>query len=62
MSAKKLVLIILDGWGIGDGSKADAIANSKTPFYDHLIKTYPHSKLLTNGEYVGLPDGQMGNS
>ena len=60
--AKKLVLIILDGWGIGDGSKADAIANSKTPFYDHLLKTYPHSQLLTDGENVGLPEGQMGNS
>ncbi|TAL58017.1 MAG: 2,3-bisphosphoglycerate-independent phosphoglycerate mutase [Bacteroidetes bacterium] len=59
---KKLILIILDGWGIGDGSKTDAIANSKTPFYDHLLKTYPHSQLLTNGEHVGLPDGQMGNS
>ncbi|HEY4800543.1 MAG TPA: 2,3-bisphosphoglycerate-independent phosphoglycerate mutase [Bacteroidia bacterium] len=59
---KKLVLIILDGWGIGDRSKADAIANSKTPFYDHLLKNYPHSKLLTDGENVGLPEGQMGNS
>jgi len=62
MSSKKLALLILDGWGIGDGSKADAIASSKTPFYDHLLKTYPHSKLLTNGEHVGLPDEQMGNS
>ena len=62
MSNKRLVLIILDGWGIGDDSKADAIANSKTPFYDHLLKTYPHAQLLTNGENVGLPDGQMGNS
>jgi len=60
--AKKLALIILDGWGIGDTSKADAIANSKTPFYDYLLKTYPHSQLLTDGENVGLPQGQMGNS
>src|SRR3990172_519421 len=60
--AKKLALIILDGWGIGDKSKADAIANSKTPFCDHLLKTYPHSQLLTDGENVGLPEGQMGNS
>jgi len=60
--AKKLALIILDGWGIGDKSKADAIANSKTPFYDYLLKTYPHSQLLTDGENVGLPEGQMGNS
>ncbi|MBI4945697.1 MAG: 2,3-bisphosphoglycerate-independent phosphoglycerate mutase [Bacteroidetes bacterium] len=62
MKNKKLVLIILDGWGIGNGSKADAIANSKTPFYDYLLKTYPHSQLLTDGENVGLPEGQMGNS
>lgn len=60
--SKKLVLIILDGWGIGDRSKADAIAHSETPFYDHLLNTYPHSQLLTDGENVGLPDGQMGNS
>lgn len=59
---KKFALIILDGWGIGDGSKADVIANSKTPFYDYLLKTYPHSQLLTDGENVGLPEGQMGNS
>lgn len=59
---KKLVLIILDGWGIGDKSKADAITNSKTPFYNYLLKTYPHSQLLTDGSHVGLPEGQMGNS
>ncbi|MGZ4035673.1 MAG: 2,3-bisphosphoglycerate-independent phosphoglycerate mutase, partial [Bacteroidia bacterium] len=59
---KKVALIILDGWGLGDGSKADAIANSKTPFVDSLYKKYPHSKLQASGQYVGLPDGQMGNS
>src|SRR6218665_254067 len=59
---KKAVLIILDGWGIGDGSKSDAIANAKTPFVDSLYKKYPHSTLRTSGEDVGLPDGQMGNS
>lgn len=59
---KKVALIILDGWGIGDGSKADAIANSKTPFVNSLYKKYAHSKLNTSGENVGLPDGQMGNS
>jgi 2,3-bisphosphoglycerate-independent phosphoglycerate mutase len=59
---KKVALIILDGWGLGDGSKADAIANSKTPFVDSLYKKYPHSKLQTSGQKVGLPDGQMGNS
>lgn len=62
MQKKKLALIILDGWGIGDGSKGDAIVHSKTPFYNYLLKTYPHSQLLTNGEHVGLPDEQMGNS
>lgn len=59
---KKVALIILDGWGIGDGSKADAIANSKTPFMNELYKRYPHSTLKTSGDNVGLPDGQMGNS
>jgi 2,3-bisphosphoglycerate-independent phosphoglycerate mutase len=59
---KKTALLILDGWGIGDGSKADAIANSKTPFVDELYKKYPHTTLKTSGENVGLPDGQMGNS
>src|SRR5215469_9887498 len=58
----KVALIILDGWGIGDGSKSDAIANSRTPFVNSLYKKYPHSKLNTSGENVGLPDGQMGNS
>ena len=59
---KKLVLIIMDGWGIGDGSKSDVIAHSATPFVDSLYRKYPHSWLLTSGEHVGLPDGQMGNS
>ena len=61
-TGKKVALIILDGWGLGDGSKSDAIANSKTPFVDSLYKKYAHSKLNTSGENVGLPDGQMGNS
>jgi len=55
-------LIILDGWGIGDGSSSDAIANAKTPIMDSLLKTYPHAMLKTSGEEVGLPEGQMGNS
>ncbi len=59
---KKVALVILDGWGIGDGSKSDAIANANTPFVDSLYKKYPHSTLRTSGENVGLPDGQMGNS
>ena len=60
--AKKVALIILDGWGIGNGSKSDAIANSRTPFMNSLYEKFPHSKLKTFGENVGLPDGQMGNS
>lgn len=60
--SKKVALIILDGWGIGDGSKSDAIANANTPFVDSLYKQYPHSTLHTSGGDVGLPDGQMGNS
>ena len=59
---KKVALIILDGWGIGDGSKSDAIACANTPFIDSLYKKYPHSTLRTSGANVGLPAGQMGNS
>jgi 2,3-bisphosphoglycerate-independent phosphoglycerate mutase len=59
---QKTLLMILDGWGIGDGSKADIISNASTPFMDSLLKEYPHSQLLAAGENVGLPEGQMGNS
>lgn len=59
---KNLGLIILDGWGIGNGSESDAIAHAQTPFMDHLLENYPHATLQTSGENVGLPDGQMGNS
>lgn len=55
-------LIILDGWGIGDKSKSDAVYNASTPYMDHLMNSYPNATLLTSGENVGLPDGQMGNS
>ena len=55
-------MIILDGWGHGDGSNSDAIYQAKTPFIDRLYETCPHSELLTDGEKVGLPNGQMGNS
>ena len=54
--------MILDGWGIGDGSHADVISQIPTPYWDSLLAKYPHSKLQASGEYVGLPDGQMGNS
>ena len=59
---KKAILIILDGWGIGKKDKADAIYNANTPYWDSLIQNYLHSEIKTYGEYVGLPDGQMGNS
>jgi len=59
---KKALLMILDGWGIGDGSENDIIATAPTPFMDSLMKEYPNSQLLACGENVGLPDGQMGNS
>ena len=55
-------LIILDGWGIGDKSKSDAVFNANTPYMDYLMATYPNATLLTSGENVGLPEGQMGNS
>ena len=60
--SKKTVLMILDGWGIGDRTKSDAIHQAKTPYFDHLMANYPHSYLKTFGENVGLPEGQMGNS
>ena len=62
MYEQKAILIILDGWGIGDGSKSDAIAQAKTPNIDQLKKDFPHSQLFASGEQVGLPKGQMGNS
>jgi 2,3-bisphosphoglycerate-independent phosphoglycerate mutase len=59
---KKAILVILDGWGIGDGSKRDIITQAPTPFMDSLLEKYPHSQLMASGRNVGLPDGQMGNS
>ncbi|MCK3685536.1 2,3-bisphosphoglycerate-independent phosphoglycerate mutase [Maribellus sp. YY47] len=59
---QKTLLVILDGWGIGDGSKNDIVSTAPTPFMDSLMEKYPHSQLMACGEYVGLPDGQMGNS
>ena len=59
---QKTMLMILDGWGIGDKSASDAIYSTPTPFIDSLYEKYPHSQLLASGENVGLPDGQMGNS
>lgn len=62
MKTSKTLLIILDGWGHGDKSKSDVIYNADTPFINSLYKTCPNSELLTDGEKVGLPYGQMGNS
>ena len=60
--AKKALLMILDGWGVGNKGKGDVIFNTPTPYMDSLWKDYPCSQLLASGENVGLPDGQMGNS
>ncbi|MCQ2132775.1 MAG: 2,3-bisphosphoglycerate-independent phosphoglycerate mutase [Bacteroidaceae bacterium] len=60
--AKKALLMILDGWGIGNQGKGDVIAQTSTPYMDYLNANYPHSQLQASGENVGLPDGQMGNS
>ena len=60
--AHKALLMILDGWGIGNHGHGDVIYNTPTPYWDYLLKTYPHNQLQASGENVGLPDGQMGNS
>ncbi len=60
--AKKALLMILDGWGIGSHGKGDVIFNTPTPYMDYLAQNYPVSQLQASGENVGLPDGQMGNS
>ena len=62
MSQKKVILVIMDGWGLGKVASADAIQNARTPFTTSLYTKYPHTTLVTCGEAVGLPDGQMGNS
>ncbi len=59
---KKVLLMILDGWGITQNPSVSAIDNANTPFIDALYGKYPHAQLRTDGEYVGLPKGQMGNS
>ena len=59
---KKVLLMILDGWGLGTDPKVSAIDNANTPFVDSLYQKYSWSKLQASGEAVGLPDGQMGNS
>jgi len=62
MPQKKVILIIMDGWGLGKVASADAIQHADVPFTRSLYSKYPNTQLITCGELVGLPDGQMGNS
>ena len=62
MEAKKVILVIMDGWGLGEKKESDAIQNAQTPFVSSLYDKYPHTTLVTYGRAVGLPEGQMGNS
>ncbi len=62
MDGKKVILVIMDGWGLGKVPSSDAILQADTPFVDSLYKKYPNNILITCGEAVGLPPGQMGNS
>jgi len=59
---KKVILLILDGWGVTQNPSVSAIFNAKTPYINSLYDLYPSSELRTDGEHVGLPKGQMGNS
>ena len=59
---KKVILLIMDGWGLGRIKAADAIQNARVPFVSSLYSSYPNTTLVTYGEAVGLPEGQMGNS
>src|ERR1700759_5806443 len=59
---KPLILIILDGWGYRAETNANAIALARKPVYDRLLREYPNTLIQTSGPYVGLPEGQMGNS
>lgn len=61
-TAKRTMLLILDGWGLGKKDKSNALFTAKTPFFDSLLRDYPNSRLGASGEAVGLPEGQMGNS
>jgi 2,3-bisphosphoglycerate-independent phosphoglycerate mutase len=62
MNNKKIALVIMDGWGLGKDKKSDAIQNANVPFVSSLYSKYPNATLITCGEDVGLPEGQMGNS
>src|SRR6185503_3838867 len=60
--SKKTMLVIMDGWGLGKVKSSDAIKNANVPFVASLYQKYPNTTLITCGEAVGLPEGQMGNS
>ena len=60
--SQKVLLMILDGWGIGDRTKSDVIYSMNPEYINAMTERYPHATLLTDGENVGLPEGQMGNS
>jgi 2,3-bisphosphoglycerate-independent phosphoglycerate mutase len=62
MEQKRAMLIVMDGWGLGQVKTADAIQNAQVPFVSSLYSRFPHTTLTTCGEAVGLPEGQMGNS
>jgi 2,3-bisphosphoglycerate-independent phosphoglycerate mutase len=62
MPKRKVILIIMDGWGLGKVKSSDAIQNANVPFVQSLYNQYPNTTLTTCGEAVGLPEGQMGNS
>jgi 2,3-bisphosphoglycerate-independent phosphoglycerate mutase len=62
MPDKRIILVIMDGWGLGKVASADAIQQANVPFTKSLYSKYPNTTLVTCGEAVGLPDGQMGNS
>ncbi len=62
MMNNKVILIIMDGWGLSGDVNASAILNANTPFFDNALKKYPNSKVSASGKDVGLPEGQMGNS
>lgn len=59
---QKVMLLIMDGWGYGRHDGSNAVEKANTPYFHHLLETYPNSKLEASGEFVGLPEGQMGNS
>src|SRR5688572_1749829 len=62
MPNTKIILLIMDGWGLGKIKASDAIQNARTPFVSSLYSKFPNTTLITCGEAVGLPEGQMGNS